>query len=69
MCLNCHLQELENKLSKKKADLMIGNFAEDSFDLDTNRVWLIDRNGRRDEIATSDKHRVADKILDAILRI
>jgi len=63
------LQELENKLAAKKADLMVGNFAEDSFDLDTNRVWLIDRNGRRDEVATGDKHRVADKILDAILRI
>lgn len=63
------LSELENKLTKKNADLMVGNFAEDSFDLDTNRVWLIDKNGRRDEVATANKHRVADKILDAILRV
>jgi phosphopantothenoylcysteine decarboxylase / phosphopantothenate---cysteine ligase len=63
------LTELENKLSKKNADLMVGNFAEDSFDLDTNRVWLIDRNGRRGEVATASKQRVAEKIFDAILRI
>ena len=63
------IAELQTKLKKKKADLMVGNFAADSFDLDTNRVWIMDKNGRRDEVATGDKYRVADKILDAILRI
>ncbi|MCO6430236.1 MAG: bifunctional phosphopantothenoylcysteine decarboxylase/phosphopantothenate--cysteine ligase CoaBC [Deltaproteobacteria bacterium] len=63
------LEELNNKLKSKNADLMVGNFAEDAFDLDTNRVWLIDKHGRQDEVATSDKHRVADKILNAILKL
>ena len=62
------LTEVEKKLKSKNVDLMVGNFAEDAFGLDTNRVWLIDKQGRRDEIATSDKTHIAGKIIDAILR-
>jgi len=63
------LSEVRKKLKEKRADLMIGNFAEDAFDLNTNRVWLIDRTGRQEEVATTYKGRVANKILDAIARI
>lgn len=63
------LDQLNHKLKSKKADLMVGNLAEDAFDLDTNRVWIIDKNGRRDEVATSAKQRVADKILDSISKL
>jgi len=63
------LAEVRKKLKEKKADMIIGNFAEDAFDLNTNRVWLIDRNGRQVEIATTYKGRVANKILDSIIRL
>lgn len=62
------LKELDAKLRNKNVDLMVGNFAEDAFGLDTNRVWLLDRDGRRDEIATSEKSHIASKIFDAVLR-
>jgi phosphopantothenoylcysteine decarboxylase/phosphopantothenate--cysteine ligase len=54
------------KLDKKNCDLIVGNFADEAFDLDTNRVWIIDRGGRQDEIATAYKSRIANKILDRV---
>lgn len=63
------LKEARNKLKEKRADLIVGNFASDAFDLDTNRVWLVDRNGRQEEVATSYKSRVANKILDSVLKL
>ena len=63
------LNESREKLKRKSADLIVGNFAEEAFDLDTNRAWIIDKTGRQEEIATTFKSRVSDRILDAILRI
>jgi phosphopantothenoylcysteine decarboxylase / phosphopantothenate---cysteine ligase len=63
------LEELQNKLAQKHADLMIGNFAEDAFDRNTNRVWLVDKHGKQEEIASTFKSRVANKVLDAILKL
>lgn len=63
------LAEVHDKLEAKKVDLIVGNFAQDAFDLDTNRVWLVDRAGRQEEIATSYKSRVANKVLDAVARL
>lgn len=63
------LEELRRKLSSKRADIMIGNFAEEALDLDTNRVWIVDRNGKQSEVATTFKSRVANKILDAVLKL
>lgn len=63
------LNEARRKQEDKSIDLIIGNFAQEAFDLDTNRVWLIDRNGRQEEVATTYKSRVANRILDAILRL
>jgi phosphopantothenoylcysteine decarboxylase/phosphopantothenate--cysteine ligase len=63
------LTEATNKLEKKNADMIVGNFAEEAFDLNTNRVWLVDKHGRRDEVATSFKSRIANKILDRILKL
>jgi len=61
--------EAHRKLTSKGVDLIVGNFAQDAFDLDTNRAWLVDRNGRQEEIATSYKSRVANKVLDAVIRL
>ncbi|MFM1848091.1 MAG: hypothetical protein RL417_1565 [Pseudomonadota bacterium] len=63
------LVHVRDKLKRKRADMIVGNLAADAFDLDTNRVWLVDRNGRQDEVATSFKSRVANRILDAVLRL
>lgn len=63
------LTELRRKLNDKNADLMVGNLATDAFDLDTNRVWLIDRSGREEQVATTYKSRVAAKIMDAVRRL
>ncbi len=63
------LAEVRNKLLTKRTDLMVGNFAQEAFDLDTNRVWLVDRTGRQEEVSTTFKSRISNKILDAILRL
>lgn len=63
------IDELRRKMEKKNADIIVGNFANDAFDLDTNRAWLIHKDGRQEEIATASKWRVANKILDAAIKL
>lgn len=63
------LEEARRKLKEKNADMIVGNFAEEAFDLDTNRVWLIDRKGKQSEVTTTYKSRVANKILDSITKL
>jgi len=63
------LDEVRAKLERKNADLIIGNMADDAFDKDTNRVWLVDRSGRTDEVMMTYKSRVAIKIFDSIRRL
>ena len=63
------LNEARRKLEHKDADMIVGNFAVDAFDLDTNHVWLIDRYGRQEEVQTTFKSRVANKILDVVLKL
>ncbi|MBP9837118.1 MAG: bifunctional phosphopantothenoylcysteine decarboxylase/phosphopantothenate--cysteine ligase CoaBC [Proteobacteria bacterium] len=58
----------KEKLYKKNADLIIGNNVNDGFEKDTNRVWVLDKGGRQEELATSDKELIAKKIIDAALR-
>ena len=63
------LSEARNKLESKKVDMIVGNFADDALELETNRVWLVDRSGKETQIATTFKSRVASKILDAVCRM
>lgn len=67
--LNYMLDELERKMMRKRADMIVGNLAEEAFDVDTNRVWMINKAGRREEVATTFKWRVANRVLDAILKL
>jgi phosphopantothenoylcysteine synthetase/decarboxylase len=60
---------VRRKLSQKNADLMIGNLAQDSFDLNTNRVWLVSRAGTEQELSTAYKSRIAVRIFDAIAKL
>ena len=63
------MAELRRKLESKSIDLIVGNLADDAFDLDTNRTWLVNKNGKQEEIAATFKWRVANKILDAALKV
>jgi len=62
------LVDARAKLEKKGADIIIGNFAHEALELDTNRVWIISRVGEETEVATTYKSRVANRILNSILK-
>ncbi len=62
------IADARSKLERKKADIIVGNFAHEALELDTNRVWIISRTGHENEVATTYKSRVANKILDVILK-
>jgi len=58
------------KLEKKKLDIIVANdiTASDSgFDVDTNKVTLIDRKGKIEELSLLTKREVADKVLDKVV--
>jgi phosphopantothenoylcysteine decarboxylase / phosphopantothenate---cysteine ligase len=59
--------EVQRKLVRKNADLMVGNLAQDSFDKDTNRVCIVRRSGTYESLETARKSVVARRIFDAIL--
>lgn len=63
------LAAAREKLAKKEADMIVGNFIEDSFERDTNRVWLIDKHGKQEELATAEKTLIAEKILNAAQKL
>jgi phosphopantothenoylcysteine decarboxylase/phosphopantothenate--cysteine ligase len=63
------LDEVRGKLDRKNVDMIVGNMADDAFDKDTNRVWLVDRTGRTDEVLTTYKSRIAVTIFDSIRRL
>ena len=56
------------KLTQKGADLIVGNTA-DSLGQDTNRVWLCDKHGKQEEVATADKQFIAGKIIQAAVAL
>ena len=61
-----------DKLTKKNLDLIAVNdiTAEDSgFGTDTNRVTLIDREGKVEQLPLMDKYEVAHKILDRVVAL
>ncbi len=59
----------KKKLVEKKLDLIIANDitkADSGFDADTNRVIIIDKKGKTEELPLMSKREVADKILDRV---
>lgn len=56
------------KLKKKNADLMVGDPVDISLGRDTNRVWLLDRGGRQEEITNADKDLIASRIIASAMR-
>jgi phosphopantothenoylcysteine decarboxylase/phosphopantothenate--cysteine ligase len=60
------------KLENKGLDLMVANditAADSGFDVDTNKVTLIDRDGKLEELPLMSKRGVADKVLDRVVGI
>ena len=63
-----HLQEGTRKLQEKNLDMIVVNDilgSTSGFDVDTNKVTLIDQNGKR-ELPLLSKEETADRIWDAI---
>jgi len=59
----------KKKLAEKKLDLIIANDitkTDSGFDADTNRVVIIDKKGKAEELPLLSKREVADKILDKV---
>ncbi len=58
------------KLEQKRLDLIVANditAADSGFDVDTNRVTLIDKSGKAEELPLMTKREVADKVLDRVV--
>lgn len=63
------VQNATAKLKAKKLDLIVANditAADAGFDVDTNRVILIDRRGQKEELQLMSKSDVAHNILDKV---
>jgi phosphopantothenoylcysteine decarboxylase/phosphopantothenate--cysteine ligase len=59
----------KKKLKAKQLDLIVANDitqADSGFDVDTNRVILIDKKGKTEELPLMSKREVAEKILDRV---
>lgn len=66
------LANAKEKLASKQLDLIAANdiTAPDSgFGVDTNKVTLIDRDGKTEELPLMSKREVADRILDRVVRL
>ncbi len=62
----------KQKLQKKQLDLIIANditSAESGFGVDTNKVAIIDRDGKVDNLPLLTKREVAEKILDKVVEL
>lgn len=51
------------KLKQKNLDLIVGNLVTDSFESDTNRIWLLDTDGNEECVETSHKEIIAERII------
>ena len=66
------LENAARKLREKRLDLIAANdiTAEDSgFDVDTNKVTLIDKDGNVEELPLLSKRETAEKILDRVVNL
>ncbi len=58
------------KLARKRADLLVVNdvsAADAGFEVETNRVVILDRDGGRYEVPLAAKHVVAERVLDRVV--
>jgi len=65
-------ENAKQKLEKKNLDLIVANditIAESGFDVDTNKVTIIDREGNVEDLPLMSKREVAEKVLDRVVGI
>ena len=63
------VENAKKKLETKRLDLIVANDitrADSGFDVDTNRVVIIDKSGKTEELPLMSKREVAEKILDRV---
>lgn len=60
--------EMQRKLGAKGIDCIIGNLAADSFDKDTNRVWILGGSKNFVEVPLCSKSDIASKIIDHLVQ-
>jgi phosphopantothenoylcysteine decarboxylase / phosphopantothenate---cysteine ligase len=66
------IENARRKLESKKVDLFVANdvsVPDSGFAVDTNRVTLIDRSDKVEELPLMMKREVADKVLDRVVKI
>ena len=64
------VENARHKLEKKRLDLIVANditAADSGFDADTNKVTIIDREGKKEDLPLLTKREVAEKILDRVV--
>jgi phosphopantothenoylcysteine decarboxylase/phosphopantothenate--cysteine ligase len=66
------MKNAKAKLSEKNLDLIVANLVgmdDSGFDADTNRAYLIYKDGKTEELPLMDKVSLADAILDRVVAI
>jgi phosphopantothenoylcysteine decarboxylase/phosphopantothenate--cysteine ligase len=64
------VENARRKLEAKKVDLVVANdvsSADSGFSVDTNRVTIIFRDGKTEDLPLMTKREVADRILDRVV--
>jgi phosphopantothenoylcysteine decarboxylase/phosphopantothenate--cysteine ligase len=62
----------KEKLKKKQLDLIVANditTADSGFGTDTNKVSIIDRDGKAENLPLLSKREVADRVLDRVVQL
>ena len=68
----CIITNAKQKLAKKQLDLIVANDITDpgsGFDIDTNKVTIIDKQGNEETLPLLSKRVVADRILDRVIKL
>lgn len=66
------LDNARGKLERKQLDLMVANdvtAANSGFGVDTNKVTIIDREGKTEDLPLMTKREVADRVLDRVVEM
>jgi phosphopantothenoylcysteine decarboxylase/phosphopantothenate--cysteine ligase len=66
------ISNARKKIERKRLDLIVANditTADSGFDVDTNRVTLIDKTGNVEELPLMSKREVAEIILDRVVKL
>lgn len=62
------ISEAHAKRERKNADMIVGNLAQDSFDRDTNQVWMALKDGETVHVETARKSAIAQRIYDTVVK-